>query len=104
MAKFSKEDYSGIISEVYTLFKSKCRPGYIPLFVTGREIVSCLGLTEESDISEIFNGLVYTEGVLELNPETDEVDYLWEDNDYGLCEPYLTRLRRDNGLETLGVQ
>jgi hypothetical protein len=101
MAIFSEDDYIAITSEIWTLFQKKSRPNYVPLAITGQEIVECLQLTEPGHIEEVFNYLVHVSKFLELNPGCDEVDYKLEDNDFGLCEPYLTSLKRANGLENL---
>ena len=39
--------------------------------------------------------MCYELEVLSINPGTDEMSYHWEQNDFGLLEPYRTALERD---------
>lgn len=47
--------------------------------------------------------MCYELKVLSINPGSDEMSYHWKQNDFGLLEPYLTQLKRDNNLTDLGI-
>jgi hypothetical protein len=93
-----------LIPQLLDIFKSKSRPNYTPLFISGSDIVTHFNLDLESgEIDKFFNVMCYELNVLSINPGTDEISYHWQDNDFGLLEPYSTQLIRDNNLNGLGI-
>jgi hypothetical protein len=96
------ENYNPLLETVIDIFKSKCRPGYTPLYLPGKTFVEHFSLQDE-DIDHFFNLMCYELKVLSINPGSDEMSYHWEQNDFGLLEPYLTQLKRDNNLTDLGI-
>ena len=91
-----------LLSDAIELFRKHSRPGYIPLFLPGTVFVEHFNL-QKDDIDHFFNLMCYELEVLSINPGTDEMSYHWEENDFGLSEPYLTHLKRDMKISELGL-
>ena len=97
------ENYNPLLETVIDIFKSKCRPGYTPLYLPGETFVEHFSLQDE-DIDHFFNLMCYELKVLsEIKADYLKGSYHWEQNDFGLLEPYLTQLKRDNNLTDLGI-
>jgi hypothetical protein len=96
------ENYNPLLETVIDIFKSNCSPGYTPLYLPGKTFVEHFSL-QDGDIDHFFNLMCYELKVLSINPGSDEMSYHWEQNDFGLLEPYLTQLKRDNNLTDLGI-
>jgi hypothetical protein len=91
-----------LVEDCIQLLRNNSRPGYIPPHLPGSDFVEHFNL-RQADIDHFFNLMCYELQVLSINPQMDESSYNWEENDFGLLEPFKTQLEREEKLKELGI-